>query len=292
MCWSLRPTESKTAAGNTAWYLERESWRVSSVSVEPQQSAGVRAVPEIARPEDEVSLMFSGGIDSTTAALALGRRHRHVHLLTYNNGYTHQHMDRTKDRVAELRDKVGDRYSHTMLSTKELFDHFLVNKVAREYLEYKSGFIWCLGCKMAMHTRSILYNLEHGVRYMADGSSSSTGEMVEQSLVSLYGFRELYAQYGIQFTTPVYTIPREDEIRSLKREGFKMGFRVLDRFAGVQPTCKAGEIYYLSFLLFDQPPKHDEATVKRFLDTKGRAANSFIVKWCADRGIPSRLEAS
>ena len=96
------------------------------MSIEPKQHSGVRALPEIARPEDEVSLMFSGGIDSTTAALALGRRHRHVHLLTYDNGYTHQHMDRTKERVEELRRKVGDRFSHTMLSTKELFDHFLV----------------------------------------------------------------------------------------------------------------------------------------------------------------------
>jgi len=236
-----------------------------------------------------ISLMFSGGIDSTTAALALARTHSKVHLLTYKNGYSHRHQERTRDRVRELQRRAGDRFVHTLTSTKDLFDRFLVDDVAREFRKYRSGFIWCLGCKMAMHTRSVLYNLEHDIPYMADGSSSSTGEMVEQTLLALYLFREFYGEYGIEFQTPVYTIPREEEIKYLRRKGFRMGIRVKDRFLGVQPTCRAGEIYYLSFLLLDQPPRHDDEKVQRFLRERRAMAREVIEAYCKERGVPTRV---
>ena len=243
-------------------------------------------------PEEQsapISLMFSGGVDSTTAALALAKTHEKVHLLTYKNGYTHRGQERTKHRIKELERLTGPKFEHMLTSTKDLFDKFLVNNVAREYKRYRSGFIWCLGCKMAMHTRSILYNLEHDIPYMADGSSSSTGEMVEQTLLSLYLFKEFYGEYGIQFQTPVYTIPREEEIRFLEKKGFRMGIRVKDRFLGIQPSCRAGEIYYLSFLLLDQPPKHDDEKVQQFLNERKEMAREVIHAYCEERGIPKRV---
>ncbi len=243
-------------------------------------------------PEEQsapISLMFSGGIDSTTAALALARTHEKVHLLTYKNGYTHRGQERTKKRIVELERLTGPKFVHTLTSTKDLFDRFLVNDVAREYKKYRAGFIWCLGCKMAMHTRSILYNLEHDIPYMADGSSSSTGEMVEQTLLSLYLFREFYGEYGIQFQTPVYTIPREEEIKFLEKKGFRMGIRIKDRFLGIQPSCRAGEIYYLSFLLLDQPPKHDDEKIQQFLEERRAMAREVIEAYCEERGLPRRV---
>ena len=124
---------------------------------------------------------------------------------------------------------------------------------------------------------------------MADGSSRSTGEMVEQSLLSLYMFREFYASFGIEFTTPVYDIPREEEIRKLEQQGFRMGLRVLDRFLGVQPKCRAGELYYLPFLLFDQPPAHDDDQVADFIERKTAVARELVQRRCAERGWPDRI---
>jgi len=237
----------------------------------------------------EVSLMFSGGVDSTTAALTLARKHGTVHLLTYRNGYGHYKLERTRKRVRELRRVAGDHFVHTLVSVQELFELLVVDRLRDEYRRYGSGFIWCLGCKMAMHTRSVLYNLEHGIRVMSDGSSSSTGEMVEQSLLSLYMFREFYGEYGIEFRTPVYTIPREEEIARLKAQGFRMGLRIRDRFLGVQPKCRPGELYYLPFLLFDQPPRHDEERVAEFIDAKREVARAYIERTCRERGLPTTL---
>jgi len=235
-----------------------------------------------------ISLMFSGGVDSTTAAMVLAERYDRVHLLTWGNGYGHYRLERTRTRADELRRVVGpdpaggERFVHRIESIQPIFDT-LMSDLEDDFARYRSGFIWCLGCKIAMHTRSILYNLEHGITEMADGSSQSSAEMVEQMLLSIYMIREFYERYGISYRTPVYTIPREEEIAILKKKGFRMGVRIRDRFLGIQPKCRPGELYYLPFLLLNQPPKHDEEAVAAFIEAKREAAHRYIAAARAGR---------
>jgi len=232
----------------------------------------------------QVSLMFSGGVDSTTAALRLADQYDRVHLLTFSNGYGHYRINRTRKRAKELERHVGDRFVHHVESIRSLFEMMLDDPLD-DFRRFDSGFIWCLGCKMAMHTRCVLYNLEHGIREMTDGSSKSTGEMVEQTLLAVYMVREFYEQYGIEYRTPVYTIPREEEIEALKKRNFKMGWRIGDRFLGVQPKCRPGELYYLPFLVLNQPPKHDEEKVSLFLREKRKLAHEYISRKCKEDNI-------
>jgi hypothetical protein len=170
-------------------------------------------------------------------------------------------------------------------SSRDLFERLVVDDLAGEYRRHGSGFVWCLGCKLAMHSKSVVYNLRHGIRDMSDGSSRSTGEMVEQMLVSVYMVREFYARFGIDYRTPVYSVPREEEIGFLEKSGFRMGFRVGSRFLGVQPKCRPGELYYLPFLLFNQMPRHDEDRVAAFLEEKREVAAAWVAERCAAEGI-------
>lgn len=232
----------------------------------------------------QVALMFSGGVDSTSAALHLAERYDRVHLLTFSNGYGHYRIGRTEKRVAELKKHCGDRFVHHVESVQPLFE-LILSDPKEDFLKYDSGFIWCLGCKMAMHTRSVLYDLENGITEMTDGSSQSSGEMVEQMLLAVYMVREFYARYGINYTTPVYTIPREEEISNLRKRKFRMGWRIGDRFLGVQPKCRPGELYYLPFLVLNQPPRHDEEKVSEFLRAKRKIAHRYLVEQCGKRGI-------
>jgi hypothetical protein len=233
----------------------------------------------------QAALMFSGGIDSTTAAIRLTREFDRVHLLTWGNGYGHYRLGRTRARMAELKRLYGDRFQHGLGSVQGLFECLVVNDLEGNWRRWGSGFVWCLGCKLAMHAHSVVYCLERGIRTLADGSSQSTGEMVEQMLVSIYRIRDFYARYGIEYRTPVYTVPRSEEIAFLRQEGFRMGLRVGDRFLGVQPKCRPGELYYLPFLLFNQPPKHDPEPITAYLDEKAELAHAWIAEECARRGL-------
>ena len=236
----------------------------------------------------QIALMFSGGVDSTTAAVRLAERYDRVHLLTYDNGYWHTHIDRTRRRVEELRRRVGDRFVHEIASVRDLFELVLSDPQA-EFQRYGSGFVWCLGCKTAMHTRSILYNLEHGIGELADGSSGSTGEMVEQMPLSLELGTVFDGRHGIAFGNPIYDIPRSQEIEELRKRGFRMGLRIGDRFLGTQPKCRPGLLYYLPYLLLGQAASQAEAKVAEFLEVNCRLASEYITATCAARGWPTTV---
>jgi predicted subunit of tRNA(5-methylaminomethyl-2-thiouridylate) methyltransferase len=217
----------------------------------------------------EIALMFSGGVDSTIAAAMLAEKYDKVHLLTYNNGYGHMFMESTKKRVDELNKRFPDKFAFNLSSTKELFEKITVNNVVNEYKEHKSGFVWCMGCKLGMHTKSIIYCLENGIPNMADGSSKDTESMVEQKPFSIALIRSIYERFNINFYTPVYNIPRKEKIKELKNMRFNLGWlRVMDRFLGIQPKCFAGEIYYLPSVLFNSPPTHDNHEILRFFNRK------------------------
>ena len=240
-------------------------------------------MPEL-RP-NEIALMFSGGIDSTATAAMLAERYDRVHLVTYKNGYGHYYHHRTRQRVDELNRKLGNKFYYSLISTKTHFDEILVDHVVQDYKQYHSGFIWFMGCKMAMHMRSALYCLEHGLVRMTDGSNEDTNEMVEQMLISLALFREFYANNGVKFGTPVYEVKRDESRRYIASLGLKMGIQVMDRHLCIQPTCLAGELYYMPYLLFNKKVRHDEATVARFIDEKRRIAQGIIDRWLAQRGV-------
>ena len=63
-------------------------------------------------------------------------------------------------------------------------------------------------------------------------------------------------------------VRREDSRRAIKELGLKMGVQVMDRHLCIQPTCLAGELYYMPYLFFNKPVKHDEDSVSRFIEEK------------------------
>ncbi len=230
--------------------------------------------------------MFSGGVDSTTAAVLLTRDYRTVHLLSFGNGYGHYKLDRTARRADELRGRYGDCFEHEVVSIKPLFEQLVVRHAASEYRRWGSGFIWCLGCKLAMHAHSVLYNLRHGIDVMADGSSAATSEMVEQMPVAVERIRGFYGEYGVRFETPVYHLDREEEINFLRGQGLRLGIRVGDRFLRIQPKCRPGELYYMPYVVFGRRPHHPEDVVAAYIDDKLVQAREFIARCCQDEGIP------
>ena len=248
-----------------------------------QPALGPGSLPTM-RPDD-ITLMFSGGVDSTATAIMLAEQHPRVHLLTYRNGYGHWYFHRVKARYDELSRVMGESFQWTLVSIKDHFGKLLVDTVLDDYSKYKSGFIWFMGCKMAMHMRSVIYCLEHGVPRMADGSNEDTNEMVEQMLISLTLIRMFYGRYGVEFGTPVYEVRREDSRQLIKQWDLNMGIQVMDRHLCIQPTCVAGELYYMPYLLFNKRVKHDESEVAEFIAGKQQIADRIIRAHFAAKGV-------
>ena len=235
----------------------------------------------------EIALMFSGGLDSTVAACRLveDAGYDRVHLLTYSNGYGHYGFGRVARRVRELADRYPGRFTHLQAEIGDLFRALAVRTAVEDAKRFRSGFVWCLGCKLSMHARSLLHCLVEGIDSMCDGSAADTGEMVEQSIVSLSFIRYLYEDFGIGFTTPVYAIDRSDKREWLRERGFHLGLKVGQRHIGIQPTCRPGEAYYLPYLLFNKPPHHDEAAIARYIDSRRPAIERWLASELKRRGL-------
>lgn len=228
---------------------------------------------------NEITLMFSGGIDSTIAAINLSKQYDRIHLLTFCNGHGHYFMATSKKRAKELIDKFGNKFIHSLISIKPLFEKMVLDTLLKDYKEFKSGFIWCLGCKMTMHTGSIIYNIKNNIKFMADGSSQDTSEMVEQSLISISMVKLFYKKYGIDFFVPVYEQPRKEKMKELKKLKFHLGIPIGDRHLGIQPRCIPGELYYLPYLLFNKALEHEEMLVAQFIEKKQKLAENYIEEY-------------
>jgi len=231
----------------------------------------------------EITLLFSGGVDSTMAACNLASSYESVHLVSYFNGYGHYRVSRTAKRAAELSRHFPGTFTHSIISIQDIFESLVIHSIWDDYREFGSGFIWCMGCKLAMHIRTIIYNIDHDIHLSADGSSFETSEMVEQMPISVAKVKGFYCEYGIRFENPVYQLRREDSIQSLHNMGFRMGLRIGDRFLGIQPKCKPGELYYMPLLLRGTEPDHKEELVARHIDAKIDWARGYIDQYFGNR---------
>lgn len=235
--------------------------------------------------KNEISLLFSGGVDSTIAAMKLASSYERVHLLTYCNGYAHFHMGRSRKRFMELKERFPGKFIFYTSNIKDIFQEITVKSLLKDYKDYYSGFIWCLGCKLSMHARTIIYNLENRIKNVADGSSYDTREMVEQKPFSVSLIKVLYEKYGIRYTTPVYQISREQKRKKLKKMGFFMGIPVLDRYLGIQPRCIPGELYYLPSILFNKSPYHQDKHIYSFFRSKQPIINDYVNNYFKNKSI-------
>jgi len=225
----------------------------------------------------DVALMFSGGVDSTVAAIRLLDEFSRVHLLTFSNGYGHYGFGRTARRAAELDKRYPGRFVYFTASIRELFERLCLSTIIEDYRKFGSAFMWCMGCKLCMHARSIVYCRTNGIRHMSDGSAADSDEMVEQMLLSVSMIHWMYRDWGVEYFVPVYNLARDEKRRMLKEMGFRMGIPVRDRYLGIQPSCIPGELYYLPYVLFNKTPGHQEETVARYIASKRDVLDAFLV---------------
>ena len=232
--------------------------------------------------------MFSGGLDSTTTVVLLSDVYEKLHLLTFCNGYGHCFVRWSQKQGPNLDRVLGkDRYVHVIQDCSDLFERLLIDSLPKDYRAYKSKFIWCMACKLAMHTHAIIYCLEHGIQHSSDGSSTETNYYVEQMESSLRAIKAYYAEFGIDFSTPVYKVgSRDEEKRILAERGIeKVGISVAGRNPGTQPLCVPGNLIYFFSTFLKIHPAYSQEDVLRFIAEKKRIAVSYIREKLGEKGL-------
>jgi len=189
------------------------------------------------------AILFSGGTDSTLAAVLMLEEGRDVTLLTFNPGFV-LFLDNCRNNATRLQDRYGaERVRHEMLDNAAATRRVLWGDRARDAREY--GFnmsaLVCLGCRLAMHARAIIYCLEHSIPYLVDGSIADQSTVPEQLPSVLARHREFYREeFGIHHRSPIYDESRSD--RRLEEMGvpgqkdLKRQFILFD----TQGTCPFG----------------------------------------------------
>lgn len=152
------------------------------------------------------AVLFSGGVDSTLAALRLGRRHPKVHLLTcVARGLRGEHEAASHVERLSRFYAAPERFEHHVLPVDALVQalsagglnaarrHGLVALSQRELLG------------LAFHARALAWCLEHGVKLLADGATRFKRPVpLDDPELFVEPLRVLHASHGITYESPVF----------------------------------------------------------------------------------------
>ena len=198
------------------------SWNFDTTSINPELELFIsKQNPPIT--DNDVLLMYSGGKDSTLAAIRLYNAGYNIHFIHFDNG----HM---KDA-----DKPYLTYQKTFGFQKDYYFEYEYSKVdvSSIFKEYYSNWsptlsndpsltseIRCLSCRLAMYTKAIMIAKEKGFKYIAEGARISQKFMLEQ-LPMIEKLKELAASFGIKLLFPVlYLDDDQKEIEELINNGY------------------------------------------------------------------------
>jgi hypothetical protein len=197
--------------------------------------------------ESQVTVMFSGGSDSTLTASLLVEKHTHVHLLTYR----HKAMrfeDKCLNALALLQKAHGaDRFTHHFIDINPLMSQLFFRPLAKDLGKYGTYALpmCCGSCKLAMHVQTILYNHEHGIPYAADGSNVELSELFPEQMSSVLElYRRLYEQFGIDYSNPVFHVNRSDHQLYERGVTEKRDYKTEHVVYSNQHSCAVGTMLY------------------------------------------------
>lgn len=174
------------------------------------------------RKNNDCLLLYSGGKDSTLAAIRLYRSGYNVHFIHFDNGHM---LDQDKPYLTFLETFNKDKdyyfdYSLSSVDIKDLFDEYY-NEWSSKISNDKDldSEIRCLSCRMAMYTKVIQIAKERGYKYIAEGARISQKFMLEQLPIT-QRLKDLASSHGIKLLLPVlYVDDDQKEIEELLENG-------------------------------------------------------------------------
>jgi len=160
-----------------------------------------------------ISVLFSGGPDSTLAALYALDQADAVHLMTYHHNWMGKGGKQRK--VAhELKQIFGENRVFSQESNIDsLFHKFHLTNFKQMFPQYRTFYIpWtCGACRLAMHVSTMIYNRQNGIAKTFDGANMESAHLFpEQMMPYIDVIKNLYQSFDMSFENPVYHIARTD----------------------------------------------------------------------------------
>ena len=204
-----------------------------------------------------ISILFSGGPDSTLAALIALEKSEKVHLLTFHHN-TMGKIGKHRTVAEEMQNKFGfDRVILHEDSTQNNFRKFYSDDFKNLVKKFGTFYIpWiCGACKLAMHSLAIEYNLQNNIKVLYDGANhESNPYFVDQTITYINIMKDFYkVNYDMEYDCPVYNIDNTDletekygleTTKNTKKEHFVFS---------TQHTCLNGVLVHIHSRFYYRP---------------------------------------
>lgn len=209
--------------------------------------------------QSDVAILFSGGRDSTLAAIKAHRQGRYLHLLSFESGLGYAGSALRSVRLREMQECWSDQaFVHRTVPTYGLTRQVCFVDIVSDILEDRIQLI-LLGEFLAMLAAGIYYCKEYALDKLAFGAVRYQSALAEQQPRAIQCFRDICGRYEITFETPVYDVDSETYVK----------MELMD--AGFSTKSLEG-----SSLLSDIDDSPDPATVVRYINRKSHVIDSYL----------------
>lgn len=169
-----------------------------------------------------VLVLFSGGRDSSSAAIEMVRAGYMVKLFTYQAGLP-ELVGPHGDSAPDIRHKeLLKIFPHDIAPERIITGNtYLIRKLALEKTNV-THVVYPIALALAVHTSAILYCLQNDIRDIACGYSgyqAKEDRYIEQRDDFLKLTKEFLGEYGITYHAPVVQMSKEDVMNILERHG-------------------------------------------------------------------------
>jgi hypothetical protein len=160
-----------------------------------------------------IAVLYSGGVDSTAAAVILEKQFDQIHLLSFRRLGLFN-VERTGRNVELLKAKFGkEKFSHIIIDINKLFRMISYAKYFQSLKRYGFFLLSTCGlCKLSMHVRALIYCLDNDIHFVADGANKHMVYFPDQTGSYINEIKDFYSKFQISYLNPVFNFdcPEED----------------------------------------------------------------------------------